>query len=113
MSALRPGSHCFVQYVGDALWHERVVLAWVQGGEYIILTHDGDIYIEELSAGNVDLDGLRFCAADGFIPYGLTGQQLYTFVPPPAGATLASVLAEGDRRHNGRGGAVLTRGWVP
>ena len=96
MAALQPGAFVFPQYAGFPLCHERLVLAWIEQGEYVVLTPDGEIYIEQLDAGNVDLDGIRYARAGGGLPFGLAGQQLYRFQQAPSGAELAGVLAEGD-----------------
>ena len=71
MAALVPGSRAYVHYVGD-MWHEQLILAWIDVAEYVICTPDGDIYIEQLDANNVDLEGLRFCPEGGGLPYGLS-----------------------------------------
>ena len=63
MDHFAPGTFAFVSYAGIGLWHERLVLAWISEGEYIILTPDGDIYIEQLDLSSQDLDGHRVCAS--------------------------------------------------
>lgn len=94
MATLQPGTRVFVRY-DDDVWHERVVLAWVAGAEYIVLTPDGDVFIEQLDSANADLSGVRYAPTSGGVPAGLAGAQLYRFALLPAGAELAAVLSEG------------------
>ena len=43
MSAPSIGSRLLVQYVGAALWHERIVICKIGQGTFLILTADGDV----------------------------------------------------------------------
>ena len=94
MAALEPGSRAYVHYVGD-MWHERLILAWIDAAEYVICTPDGGIFIEQLDGNNLELVELRFCPVGGGLPYGLGAQPRYEFHVRPAGAELASLLSFG------------------
>ena len=98
MSSLAPGTYAFVQYndpADNGLWHERLILGWVSGSEYIVMTPDGDVFIEQLDSANADLSGIRFSPSSGGLPAGLTGAPLYRFAAQPAGAELTALLNEG------------------
>ncbi|CAK0832385.1 unnamed protein product, partial [Prorocentrum cordatum] len=95
-----PGITVFLNY-GDALYHERILLAWVVDSLFIVITPDFDVYIEQIDASNPDLEALRVSDHAGSIPFGLTGAQLYRFRARPAGADLVvNLMAEG--RHHAR-----------
>ena len=79
MSSLAPGSTCWVHYEGEALWHERIILGWVEGDQYVVCSPDGDIFVELLDASNDYFDGLLFVRPDGSLLYGLTTQLRYAF----------------------------------
>lgn len=96
MGSLEPGSYAYVFYGGDDVWHQRLVLSWVAAGEYVIATPDWDIFIEQLDAGNADLEGLRFGDAAGTLPVGLAAQPMYAFALKPAGLELAGLIREGE-----------------
>jgi len=51
MTQFEPGERALIFYHGDAVWHERLVLATVDqlSGKQIICTPDGDIYVEVLA----------------------------------------------------------------
>ncbi|CAK0898367.1 unnamed protein product [Prorocentrum cordatum] len=56
---LIPGCRVMVRYAEDDLWHERILLypaaSDVEGGAcWVVLTPDGDVYIEELEGGSPD-----------------------------------------------------------
>ena len=96
MAALDLASYVYVCYDGEDLFHERLILSWVDGGEYVVLTPDSDVFIEQLDAGNADLSGIRFGDALGSVPHGLIGHQVYSFANRPAGAALQNLLREGE-----------------
>lgn len=97
MAALEDGSYAYLLYSGDALWHERLLLSWVTGSTYMVLSSDADLFLEQVDASNPDLGRLRFGAPGGWLPFGLRGQPIYAFAPRPDGGDLAGVLAEGRR----------------
>lgn len=88
------GTMTYVAYVGEDVFHERLVVGWVESSEYVILTPDFDLYIEQLDAGNGELSGLRVGDTLGTVPLGLAGADIYSFQHRPAGAGLAGVLRE-------------------
>ena len=45
--------------------NERLILPWVENGEYVVLTPDSDVFIEQLDASNADLTGIRLRDAVG------------------------------------------------
>jgi hypothetical protein len=96
MGSLDPGSSAYVSYDGEDLWHQRLVLAWLAAGEYVVYTPDHDVFIEQLDAANPDLTGLRLGGAPGTVPYGLAGANIYAFAHPPTGAVLAELIKEGS-----------------
>ena len=78
MAALELGTYAYVAYGDDpALFHERLVLAWVNEGEYVVMSPDADVFIEQLDAANPDLVALRFGTTDRALPHGLgNGAQI-------------------------------------
>eukprot|EP00959_Pyramimonas_sp_CCMP1952_P183498 3836727-Pyramimonas_sp.AAC.1 len=97
MAFLEAGSSAFLCYVGDDLYHERIILCWVSASEYVVVSPDLDIFIEQIDAANADLQGLRLGSSDGRLPFGMAGMQVYRFQVRPAGADLTQLLAEGER----------------
>ncbi|CAK0822112.1 unnamed protein product, partial [Prorocentrum cordatum] len=98
MATLPPGAFAFVQYDDPAdtgLWHERLIMGWISGAEYVVMTPDGGVFIEQLDSANRDLSGVRFSPVTGGLPAGFAGARLYRFAAQPAGADLAALLAEG------------------
>ena len=93
MAALAPGAIAYVCYVGDDLWHERVV---VGNAEYVVCSPDFDIFIEQLDAGNADLSGIRYSDETGGLPVGMTGAQAYSFTVRVGGLQLVGLLREGE-----------------
>ena len=56
---LIPGCRVMVRYAEDDLWHERLLLhpavSDVDGGAcWVVMSPDGDVYIEELEGGSPD-----------------------------------------------------------
>jgi len=95
MAALEAGSYVYLCYDPFPEWHVRLVLSWVGAGDYVVLTPDGDIYIEQLDSNNVDLSGIRY-SDGGSTPVGLAGQPIYDFRPRPSGVQLGALLREGQ-----------------
>ncbi|CAK0893356.1 unnamed protein product [Prorocentrum cordatum] len=98
MATLPPGAFAFVQYDDPAdnwLWHERLIMGWISGAEYVVMTPDGDVFIEQLDSASRDLSGVRFSPVTRGLPAGLAGARLRRFAAQPAGADLAALLAEG------------------
>ncbi|CAK0867612.1 unnamed protein product [Prorocentrum cordatum] len=101
MATLPPGAFAFVQYddpADNGLWHERLIMGWIAGAEYVVMAPDGGVFTEQLDSANRDLSGVRFSPATGGLPAGLAGARLYRFAAQPVGADLAALLAEGASR---------------
>eukprot|EP00971_Amphidinium_carterae_P187791 3727509-Amphidinium_carterae.1 len=65
------------------LWHSRIVLSKIgKRPSHIVVTPDYELYEEELSLSNADLDGIRICGPRGQRPTGLRG-RVYEFEPYP------------------------------
>ena len=80
-SEIALGSHVFLDYdvVGEP-WHERIVLAAVGCGDYVIVTPDMDVYVESITTP--PLGGFRLGGQDGHLPIGLgvaQGRPVYRF----------------------------------
>lgn len=97
MGALPDGSYVYLLYGGSPLWHERIVLSWVTGSTYVVLSPDADLLQEQVDVSNEDLDGMRLGAPGGGLLFGLRGQSIYAFAPRPSGVDLAGLLDEGRR----------------
>ena len=97
--SLDAGSYVWLLYAppDDDMFHERLILAWVVRAEYIVLTPDFDMFIEQVDSNNADLSGLRFGDHSGTLPFGLTGAAVYRFAVKPSGRDLQGLLVEGER----------------
>lgn len=69
------------EVAGPRLYHERLVAEHVSGEQYIVITPDEDIYMEELSLLNPDLRSLRVKPSDAVLPGGIGAGEVY---PLPA-----------------------------
>lgn len=96
MAALEPGSYCFVSYENDSLFHERLVIGWVFGADYIVISPDQGVFIEVLDASNEGLSAIRICPFGDDFPHGLGGAALYRFESRPVGSALMGLLREGE-----------------
>lgn len=97
MSGFEVGSRVFVAYDGDeGLYHERLILGHVQAGEYMVMSPDADVYVEQLDRGNVDLVSIRAVGPDGLLPFGIGPDNSYR-LPVIGVPELERVLAEGAR----------------
>ena len=69
---LSPGSYALVHYnVAEDLWHSRLLLAHVDQSLWVILTPDGDLYIEDFGNQNRDITAWRIFDPAGPPPYGI------------------------------------------
>ena len=102
---------------GPQLWHERQVLQHVQGDNYIVLTPDGDVYMEELGLLNADLRTIRVRPRPGVAPQGIRAGQIYAlpaFTPAEMiGFNDESVRLAAEERRNLGAGAVAAPPAVP
>ena len=65
-------------------------------GEWVILTPDGDIYTEDISAGGGDIDAWRLFTPGGPVPIGVGGNYMHLFNPVPDQPTITRLVQEGD-----------------
>jgi len=113
MGTLEEGSYAYLTYDGHPLVHERLLGAWVNQSEYVVVTPDLDFFIEHIDSQNVDLSSLRLGNRAGDLPYGLAGMRLYRFAQRPVGQDLTNILREcalmarSERAARGLGGAVV------
>ena len=72
--ALRPGERILVQFPDDQdeLWHERLLLACVVGPEWVVVTPDDDVQIQDLREVEV-----RFLGPNRRLPRGVKGENAY------------------------------------
>ena len=93
-----PGSVALVHYdiPGDHTWHTRILLAHVVAGEWVIVTPDGDLYIEDFGPNNPDIDAWRHYDPAVGPPFGIDPAHVYAFHPMPDHVTLQRLIAEGD-----------------
>ena len=80
---------------GPALWHERLVLRHVTGESYVVVTPDGDVFIEDLTLANDDLAGLRLGGPGGGHPVGIRAANIYA-LPAFDAARMAGFEREAD-----------------
>ena len=81
----------------EALWHVRILLAFVTNEWWIVVTPTGDLFSEQISNANRDLLGWRFRGGGGGAPYGILPAQIYDFTPSPSPAQLVQLIAEGEQ----------------
>ena len=104
---LAPGSLAYINY-GEVprTIHCRLLLAEVQGSEWMILTPDGDIYPEDLSDQNPDVTQIWYGPPNGALPAGVSARSVYGFRPMSAAdvaRAMASGRTEADRERALRG----------
>lgn len=61
------------------LWHTRLLLAQTNGSSWVILTPDMDMYEEEMSLHNPDLNGFYYAGLAGGIPPHIPAGSVYGF----------------------------------
>lgn len=89
---MEPGRRILVGYVGEELWHERLLLARVPGkpSHWVILTPDDDMYIEDLRA----CAGVRVVPVEGGLPRGVSVGTCYRFAADFEGEELGNLKKE-------------------
>ena len=135
MPPFAPGRRAWVNY-GFAEVHERLIGAHVDGSEYVVVSPDYDVFIEQLDTNNLDLESFRIAPPGGGLPVGLPGpgEVLYSFtaltaVQETALLAEARELADQERAARGLVGAArrppeeqwllfqsprpLRQGWLP
>ena len=95
---------------GPRLWHERWILEHIANEEYVVVTPDSDVYVEDLSLLNGDLRGIRIRPADGVVPAGVAANQIYGLPAWNAGEQAAlraeaTRVAQQERQLRGGAGA--------
>ena len=120
VGGLSPGDFVIVHYdVAEDVWHTRLLLAHVSLDSWVILTPDGDLYIEEFSSRNADISAWRVFDPAGPVPYGVDARTIYRFRNLPDAAAMRRLQDEGGRhaaqeraRLGGGGGAAVPAGGV-
>ena len=110
MSALWSGSRFLVQYLGAALWHERIVIARIGPGQFLVLTPDGDVYVEDYREENRDVTAVRVLKARSHmasLPEDIAAADVYRFRAPVAGSRIKQILSEAVRVARVRGNDAL------
>eukprot|EP00973_Karenia_brevis_P083670 11608623-Karenia_brevis.AAC.1 len=70
---MKPGQRLLLSFDGEELWHERLVLAAVGRGMYVVMTPDEEIQIADLS----DVSYYRLVKPNGELPLGIRRGQSY------------------------------------
>ena len=96
MPQFQAGDEILVQFVGHALFHARLILAWVFNEMYIICSPDADVYLEDYNDAN-DVAQVVVRGPGRAVPYGMGAAQLHDFNPPPSAAQVAMLLVAGQR----------------
>ena len=112
---MQAGEIVYLRYHGGpGVIHTRLLIGCVQDDEWMIVTPDEDIYVEELARHNPDLQYMCH-APDGWLARGVPANQVYGFAPMTAAQCAALVRrgraeldAELGRR--GVGGGALAPG---
>ena len=105
MPPLAAGSRVLVRYEGFAPYHERIILGHMRGSLYFIVTPDADVYIEDYSMTNEDIDSVRVMVNEQ-VPGDLLGEQVHRFNAPMAADRLRDLLAEARLQAEFRGAAL-------
>ena len=114
---MQTGEIVYLRYHGDpGVIHTRLLVGQVQGDEWVIVTPDHDVYVEELARHNPDIQYM-WHSPDGRLARGVPRNQVYGFAPMTA-AQYAAVMragrAEFDAEIARRGlGAVAAVGAAP
>ena len=79
------------------LWHHHRILGEVahtdgtsHSHQYVVLTPDGDVYIEDYSGRDRGVTAVRFSATRRALPFGVPGAHTYPFSSDPPAAELAA-----------------------
>ena len=103
MSALQPDRLAWVLYVGDPLWHQRLVLGRlrrpaaipIETWRLIIVTPDGDVHDEDYSGLSPDIAAI-WVSRDRARPPGITRQDSYRFRREPTAAEVTAHETAGE-----------------
>jgi hypothetical protein len=93
-----PGEVVYVVY-GDEpnLFHARLLTGHIVGASWIVVSPSFDVFEEDISLANPDLEVVRFGRGPGLPPFGLRPEQLFDFTPVLAPAQITALVAEGGR----------------
>jgi hypothetical protein len=81
---------------GDRTYHERFLLAHVRAQQWVIMTPDFDIYIEDFGDA-VTFRDVKYRPCYGTLPMGLPADaEFYIFDPAPSVALIRRWIIEGD-----------------
>ena len=90
----------FVLYnvAGAPIWHQRRVLGVLAGSasEYVILTPDLEVYLENLKDATDDIAAVRFHHLRWPPPPGIDRAQVYRFNVEPTRAQMTRARAQGE-----------------
>ena len=91
---MQAGEIVYLRCYGDpGVIHTRLLVGQVQGDEWMIITPDRDIYVEELARRNPDVQHM-WHAPDGRLARGAPASQVYGFRPMNA-AEFAALMRSG------------------
>ena len=94
---LHVGDYVLLLYNGfPNLYHKRLLIGWVNGVDFVVVTPTFDVYTENVTAANADLDDVRVCIG-GARPAGMAHAQIFDFNPGLTAAQVARLLEEGER----------------
>lgn len=85
-----------VRYRGNDERHARILLAHVDAGEWLIVTPDADVYIEDLSTSSNEIHSWVRRPRDGSLPFGLDGAGIYDFGDRPTPEQLDLLVADAE-----------------
>ena len=91
------GDYAYMQYIGQVLYHTRLLIGHIGGNEFAIVTPDFDVYIEEIHNTNPDVSDVRLGNANGALPVGVTAATVYNFTPAVGMNQRRLLLTEGAR----------------
>ena len=95
---LAVGETLLVYYSDDTVYHERMALWPVQDAEWLMLTPDGDTYVEDLSCADPDTGPMEVVTlpADGTLPAALS-HPAYRFKQYPTEMSLKTLIRDGKK----------------
>ena len=97
MTPLQVGDYVLLLYNGyPDVYHKRLLIGWVDGGTFIVVTPTFDVYAEDVSGNNGDLDDVRVCIGNARPP-GLANVVIFDFNPVLSPAQITRLTEEGER----------------
>ena len=88
----------FVLFPGEDLWHQRRVLGRValSVSEFVIVTPDHDVYMEDYADDNEDVSAVRWANAWDHVPLGVPAARVYRFAAAPDEAAVVGYMQDGE-----------------